>query len=158
MVGGVCGFRTATHFRSSVSRTSPSRASSWLRCRSSSSSASVSLAVSHGNSPRAFGRNSPNEHRVGEQRVQLLSHEKLVPFPQVPAVHEAACQSRVLEPGGKLDLAEETLGAECMGELGVEHLQRRQAVVPQIASQVDRSPAAPAELRAGVYCQCTSGR
>ena len=53
---------------------------------------------------------------------------------------------RVLEPGGELDLAQEALGAERIGELGVEHLERDRAVVPEVLREPDRGHAAAAEL------------
>ena len=52
----------------------------------------------------------------------------------------------MLEPGGELDLAEEALGAERGGELGMEHLERDRAVVPEVLGQVDGGHAAAAEL------------
>ena len=53
---------------------------------------------------------------------------------------------RVLQPGGQLDLAQEPLGAERGGELGVEHLERDRAVVPEVLGEVDRRHAAAPEL------------
>ena len=53
---------------------------------------------------------------------------------------------RMLEPGGELDLAQEPLGAQRRGELGVQHLERDGAVVPQVVREVDRGHAAAAEL------------
>ncbi len=53
---------------------------------------------------------------------------------------------RMLEPRGELDLAEEALRAERIGELGVEHLERHRAVVPHVLREPDRSHAAAAEL------------
>ena len=53
---------------------------------------------------------------------------------------------RVLEPRGEADLALEALGAEHMGQLGVQHLERDRAVVPEVLRQVDHGHATPAEL------------
>ncbi len=52
----------------------------------------------------------------------------------------------MLKPGGELDLALEPLGAERGGELGVQHLERHRAVVPEVVGEVHRGHAAPAEL------------
>jgi len=50
---------------------------------------------------------------------------------------------RVLEPSDRLDLALEALRAERVGQLGVQHLERHGALVPEVAGEVDRghSPA-----------------
>ena len=53
---------------------------------------------------------------------------------------------RVLEARGEPDLAQEALGAERIGELGVQHLERDRAVVPQVLREPDRGHAAAAEL------------
>ena len=50
------------------------------------------------------------------------------------------------EPGRDADLAQEPLGAEHRAELGVEHLDRHLAVVPDVVGQVDRGHPAAAEL------------
>ena len=52
----------------------------------------------------------------------------------------------MLQPGGEPDLALEPLGPEGGGELGVEHLERDRAVVPEVLGEVDRGHAAAAEL------------
>ena len=52
----------------------------------------------------------------------------------------------MLEPGGHADLAQEALGAERGGELGVEHLERDRAVVLEVVREIDRGHAAAAEL------------
>ena len=52
----------------------------------------------------------------------------------------------MLEPGGEPDLALEALGAERGGELGMEHLERDRAVVPEVLGEVDRGHAPAAEL------------
>ncbi len=52
----------------------------------------------------------------------------------------------MLQPGGELDLAEEALGAERGGQLGVEHLERDRAVVLQVLGEEDRGHAAAPEL------------
>ena len=52
----------------------------------------------------------------------------------------------MLEAGRDLDLPHEALGAERMGQLLVQDLERHRPIVPEIARQVDRSHAAAAEL------------
>ena len=52
----------------------------------------------------------------------------------------------MLQAGGELDLAQEPLGAERRGELGMEHLEGDRAVVLEVLGQVDRRHAAAAEL------------
>ena len=52
----------------------------------------------------------------------------------------------MLEPGGRANLAEEPLGAEAGGELGMKHLERDGAVVLQVAGEINRGHAAPAKL------------
>ena len=60
---------------------------------------------------------------------------------------------RVLQPGGELDLALEALGAERVGQVGVQHLERDRPVVPQVLGEEDRGHAAPPELALeGVGC------
>ena len=49
----------------------------------------------------------------------------------------------MLEPGGELDLALEALGAERGGELGMEHLERDGAVVPEVVRRGRRSAMPP---------------
>jgi hypothetical protein len=52
----------------------------------------------------------------------------------------------VVESGGRPDLAEEALGPEARAQLGVEHLDRHEAVVPQVAGEIHRGHAAVTEL------------
>ena len=52
----------------------------------------------------------------------------------------------MIEPGGNLDLAQEAVGAERGGELGVQHLEGDDAVVLEIAGEVDGGHAPAAEL------------
>ena len=52
----------------------------------------------------------------------------------------------MLEPGGRADLAQEALGAEAAGELGVQHLEGDGAVVAEVAGEIDGGHAAAAEL------------
>ena len=52
----------------------------------------------------------------------------------------------MLELGGELDLAEEALGADDRGELGVHHFERDRAVVSEVVGEIDRRHAARAEL------------
>ena len=70
---------------------------------------------------------------------------------------------RVLQPGGEADLALEALGAERVGQLGVQHLERDGAVVPDVVREIDRRHAAAAELAldrvvAGETCLKLSAR
>ncbi len=53
---------------------------------------------------------------------------------------------RVVEPGGDSDLAQEALRANCVGELGVEDLERERPVMPKILSQVNRGHTPAPEL------------
>ena len=53
---------------------------------------------------------------------------------------------RVVQTCSKSDLSKETLGAKAGGELRSEHLERHQAVVLEIAREVDRGHPAPTEL------------
>ena len=52
----------------------------------------------------------------------------------------------MLEPGGEADLAEEALGAEGGGELGVEDLEGDGAVVLEVLGEEDGGHATAAEL------------
>jgi hypothetical protein len=52
----------------------------------------------------------------------------------------------VMETRGSADLAQEALRAERGGELGVKHLERHRAVVPEVMGQVDSGHATAAEL------------
>ena len=52
----------------------------------------------------------------------------------------------MLQPGGELDLAQEALGAERGGELGVEDLERDRAVVLQVLGEEDGGHAPAPEL------------
>jgi hypothetical protein len=50
----------------------------------------------------------------------------------------------MLQPGDDVDLAEEAVWPERMGQLGMEHFDRDRAVVSEILGEIDRShPAAP---------------
>ena len=51
------------------------------------------------------------------------------------------------ETAGDLDLTEETLGAEGIGDFGTEQLERHPALVPDIVRQVDLAHSAHAEQR-----------
>ena len=44
----------------------------------------------------------------------------------------------MLQPGGKLDLPEEPLGAQAGGHFGMENLERDRPVVLEIAGEVNR--------------------
>ncbi len=52
----------------------------------------------------------------------------------------------MLESGGELDLAQEPVGTQARGELGVEGLQRHGTVVPEIVSQEDGRHTAATQL------------
>ena len=52
----------------------------------------------------------------------------------------------MVELGGDGDLAEEPLGAERVGEFGVEDLDRHRAIVLEIVCEVNRGHAALPEL------------
>ena len=52
----------------------------------------------------------------------------------------------MLQPGRVLDLAQEALGPERGGQLGVQHLERDRAVVPEVVGEVHRGHAAAPEL------------
>jgi hypothetical protein len=52
----------------------------------------------------------------------------------------------VLEPGGKVDLALEALGAKCRGQVGMQHLERDRPVVLQVMGEIDRGHATAPEL------------
>ncbi len=53
---------------------------------------------------------------------------------------------RVMKLGGNLDLAEETLGAECSRQFWPQHFHRHLTVVFQVLSEVDRRHAARADF------------
>ena len=53
---------------------------------------------------------------------------------------------RVVEPGGEPDLPDKPLRAQRVRQLGMEDLQGDEAIVPEIAGQVDGGHAAAAEL------------
>jgi hypothetical protein len=53
---------------------------------------------------------------------------------------------RVLKARRELDLPEEPLGPERVGQVRVEDFERDRPVMPEIVSQVHRSHPAPAEL------------
>jgi hypothetical protein len=55
-------------------------------------------------------------------------------------------QVRVLEVGGDADLREEALTAEHGAQLGVEHFQGDEAVVPDVAGEIHRRHPAAAQL------------
>jgi hypothetical protein len=53
---------------------------------------------------------------------------------------------RVLEAGNRLDLPQEALGAKRLSQLGVQHLERHRALVPEIVGEEDCGHATPAQL------------
>ncbi len=53
---------------------------------------------------------------------------------------------RVVEPGGRADLAQEALGTECVGEFRVEELERDRAVVSEVPGEIDRGHSPAPEL------------
>jgi hypothetical protein len=52
----------------------------------------------------------------------------------------------MLQPGGELDLAEETIGAEGLGQLGMEHLECHWTVVAEVVREVHDCHSTAAEL------------
>ena len=52
----------------------------------------------------------------------------------------------MVEPRGDLDLAQEAIGAERRGELGMKHLQRDKPLVPAVLSEVDGRHSTAPEL------------
>jgi hypothetical protein len=52
----------------------------------------------------------------------------------------------MLKPGGQPDLPQESLGPKRSGQIGVEHLERNQAVVLQVMRQIHHGHAPVAEL------------
>ena len=52
----------------------------------------------------------------------------------------------VLKPGRRLDFGEEAFGAECSGELRVQHLDCDVAIVAEIACEIDSGHPAGAKL------------
>ena len=55
-------------------------------------------------------------------------------------------QMRMVQPGHDPDLAQEALGAEHLGESRLQDLERDDAVVPQVAGEIDHGHAAVADL------------
>ena len=85
-------------------------------------------------------------HRVVDRELLLAVEpvaERLALDERHDVVEEAVGLARVeqredvrmLQIGGELDLGEEPLGAEHRGELGVQHLERDVAVVPQVSAR-----------------------
>ncbi len=60
----------------------------------------------------------------------------------------------MLQLRGRLDLGEKALGAERGGEIGVQHLDRDVAIVPEVVREVDRRHAAGAELALDAVAVC----
>ena len=52
----------------------------------------------------------------------------------------------MIEPGSEPDLSDKPLGTQRVRQLGMEDLQGDGAVMPEIASEIDRGHAATAEL------------
>ena len=52
----------------------------------------------------------------------------------------------MLEAGDRLDLALEALGAERVGHLGVQHLERHRPLVPKVVGQKNGGHATPPQL------------
>jgi len=60
----------------------------------------------------------------------------------------------MLQPGAELDLAEEAIGPEGLGQLRMEHLQGDRTLVTEVMRQVDHVHPTAAELaRCGSGCQ-----
>jgi hypothetical protein len=96
-------------------------------------------------------------HGLGQRELGLARQ----PLPQRLPVHERHGEPemagrlagivhgedvRVVETRSQLDLPKEPLGAQRLRQLGMENLQGDRTVVPEIASEVDRSHAAAPEL------------
>lgn len=62
----------------------------------------------------------------------------------------------MLEPGGEPDLALEALGPQGAPQVGVQHLERHLASVPQVMGEIDRSHPARAQ-RAHELVAATEG-
>jgi hypothetical protein len=60
----------------------------------------------------------------------------------------------MVEPGGDLDLAQESVVAQRCGKLGAEHLERHLAVQFQVLGEIDRSHPAAAELALDRVTSC----
>ena len=71
-------------------------------------------------------------------------------LPRRPAVRRPAVMHRhdvgMLQAGGELDLAEESVGAEGLGQFRMEHLERHRPVVAEVVSEIHHGHAAAAEL------------
>jgi hypothetical protein len=52
----------------------------------------------------------------------------------------------MLQPRSGLDLAQETLRAERVGKIWVQHLEGDQPIVPEVAGEIDRGHTTTAEL------------
>src|SRR6185437_5167945 len=65
---------------------------------------------------------------------------------------------RVLEMRGGSDLVQKALGAHDGGQLGAEHLERDEAVVPDVVSEVDGGHAAVTELSLDLIAFSQRGR
>jgi hypothetical protein len=62
----------------------------------------------------------------------------------------------MLQAGGELDLTQETIGAEGLGQLRMEHLERHGTFVAEIVRQVHHGHAATAELALDAVAVCQS--
>jgi hypothetical protein len=76
------------------------------------------------------------DYEIGGRRSVAIDHARVEDREDV----------RVLEPGGKLDLAEEALHSLAASELGSHHLQRHQALVAQVASEIHGGHATRTQL------------
>ena len=91
-------------------------------------------------------------HAVAEGLPRDVGHDVVEQPPAIVgggldhAAVEEGQDVRMVELGGDGDLAEEPLGAERVGELGVEDLDRHRAVVLEIVREVDGGHAALAQL------------
>ncbi|MBX6331397.1 MAG: hypothetical protein IRY91_06100 [Gemmatimonadaceae bacterium] len=84
-----------------------------------------------------------------EARAQRLALDERHGEPEPPRGGAGVVDGedvRVLQPRGEPDLPLEAGGAERLGDLGVEHLERDRAVVLAVAGEIDRGHSPAAEL------------
>ena len=98
----------------------------------------------------SIGSWSSSRSRSRSDSARHIRHDIEEHRPAQAEVERAGIVERedvgMAEPGRDTDLAQEALGAEHRAELGVEHLDRDLAVMPDVVGQVDRGHAAAAEL------------
>ena len=108
----------------------------WAYSRRRAASRAMRTASSIGS---WFSRFEPGPERLAPTNGMVNQS-----WPAVVARVEDGEDVRVLEPTADPDLAPKALGAEGRRELGVQHLERDRAVVPEVLREVHRRhPAAP---------------